>query len=86
MALLGTFIDSRTLAAIAAAGSSSYAHGIAAGAPDMVEVYENTTTDSTTNIKLAWKYDATNVSIYNHGAGDSATLRAVAVYFHSIQR
>ncbi len=85
MALLGTFIDSRTLAAIAAAGSASYAHGLTA-APDMVQVQENTTTNSTTAIKLAVKYDATNVSIYNHGEGASATLKAIAICFHSLVR
>jgi len=85
MALLGTFVDTRTLAAIAAAGSFSYAHGLPA-APDLVQIHENTTTNSTTNIKLAFKYDATNVSIYNHGEGTSATLNACAMYIHSVAR
>ncbi|HDK42877.1 MAG TPA: hypothetical protein ENG87_05840 [Candidatus Pacearchaeota archaeon] len=85
MSLLGSFIDSRTLAAIAAAGSSSYAHGLPA-APDIVIVNENTTTNSTTNIKLAYKSDATNISIYNHGAGVTATLDAKAIVAHSIIR
>lgn len=85
MALLGTFVDSRTLAAIAAAGSSSYAHGLPAN-PDLVVVHENTTTNTTSHIKLAVKHDATNVSIYNHGKNNSATLNAVAIYFHSAVR
>jgi hypothetical protein len=85
MALLGSYIDSRTLAAIASGGSSSYAHGLGA-APDIVIIHENTTTNSTTNIKLAWKADATNVSVYNHGAGTSATLNAIAIRAHSIIR
>lgn len=85
MALLGSFIDSRTLAAIAAAGSSSFAHGLPA-APDLVHVYENTTTNSTGSVKIAIKSDATNVSLYNHGAVDSATLRAVSIVAHSVVR
>lgn len=85
MALLGVLMDSRTLAGIAAAGSSSFAHGLPAS-PDEVIVYENTTTDSTGNIKIAVKYDATNVSLYNHGAVASATLRANSKVFHSMIR
>lgn len=86
MSLLGNFIDSRTVAAIAAAVTSrSYAHGLPA-APDLVFVHENATTDSTTEIKLAWSSDATNVTVYNHGEGDSAGLQAVAVVFHSLVR
>lgn len=85
MALLGSYIDSRTLAALASGGSSSYAHGLPA-APDLVVVQENTTTDSTSNIKLVPVSDATNVTVWNHGQIDTATLRAVAIRFHSVVR
>lgn len=85
MALLETFVDSRTLAAIAAAGSFSFAHGLPA-APDLVVVHENATTNSTTSIKLAWSSDATNVSISNHGANTTKTLKAVSIVFHSLVR
>lgn len=85
MALLGTYIDSRTLAALTSGASASFAHGLPA-APDLVFVHENTTTDSTADVKLAWKSDGTNVSIYNHGAVATATLNAAAVYFHTIVR
>ncbi len=83
MGLLGTFIDTRTLPAIAAAGSASYAHGLP-GAPHLVSVWENATTNSTTAMKLAWSSDGTNVSIYNHGQGNSATLNAFAMVAHSV--
>jgi hypothetical protein len=85
MALLSTYIDSRTNAVIAAAGSTSFAHGLPA-APDLVVVHENATTDSTTEIKLAWASDGTNVSISNHGEGQSSTLKVVSIYFHSMVR
>jgi hypothetical protein len=85
MALLGAFVDSRTNAVIAAAGSTSFAHGLPA-APDIVYVHENATTNSTTSVKLGIKSDATNVSIYNHGEGQTATLRCVSVVFHSLAR
>lgn len=85
MAVLGTFVDSRTLAVIAAAGSTSFAHGLPA-IPDLVHIQENATTNSTTGVKLAVTYDATNVSIYNHGQGQSATLRCQSIVFHSIAR
>jgi len=85
MTLLATLIDSRTLAAINAGANSSYAHGLPAS-PDVVFVYENTTTDSTSACKIAVKWDGTNVSVYNHGECNSATLRAVAWVCHSIIR
>ncbi len=85
MSLLGAFVDSRTLAAIDSLSSASYAHGLPA-APDLVYVHENATTDSTKSIKLCWSSDATNVSISNHGELISATLKAVAVVFHSLVR
>jgi hypothetical protein len=85
MALLSTYIDSRTNAAIAAAGSTSFAHGLPA-APDLVVVHENATTNTTSGIKLAWASDGTNVSISNHGKNASATLKVVSIYFHSIVR
>lgn len=85
MALLGSFVDSRTNAAIAAAGSTSFAHGLPA-APDLVIVHENATTNTTSGIKLCWSSDATNVSISNHGKNATATLKAVSTVFHSLVR
>lgn len=83
MALVGTRIDTRTLAAIAAAGSSSFAHGLPAS-PTFVIVQENTTTNSTSGLALAIKWDDTNVSIYNHGNRASATLYSSAIAAHSV--
>lgn len=85
MALLGTFIDVRTNAVIAAAGSTSFAHGLPA-APSLVYVHENTTTNSTTSIKLVAVADATNVTISNHGEGQTATLACASIYFQSLVR
>jgi len=83
MGLLGTRTVTTTLAAIAAAGSTSFAHGLPS-APHFVFFHENATTNSTTAIKLAWAFDATNISIYNHGTGNSATLYGVAMAIHSL--
>ena len=85
MALLGTYIDSRTLAALTTGASTSYAHSLGA-APDIIIVNENATTNSTTAIKLAWTADATNVTVYNHGQNATSTLNAVAIRAHSIIR
>lgn len=85
MSLLGSFIDSRTLAGLTTADNITYAHGLPA-APDLVVVQENTTTNNTSNLKFGIKSDATNVSITNYGEGTSATLKAVAIVFHSIAR
>lgn len=85
MALLGAFIDSRTLVALTTADTVTYAHGLPA-APDVVIVQENTTTNNTSNLKFCVKADATNVSVWNYGEAASATLNSVAVVFHSIVR
>jgi hypothetical protein len=86
MALLGSYIDTRTIAGIAAGGSSSYAHGLPA-APDIVVVGENTTAATNVSaIKLVTAADATNVSVYNHGEGASQALKCIAIMAHSIIR
>lgn len=85
MALLGSYIDSRTIAALTSGASASFAHGLPA-APDLVVVHENTTTNSTTGIKLAWKSDGTNVSVYNHGTAATGTINVVSIRFHTIVR
>ena len=86
MALLGTLIDSRTLAAINANATASYAHGLPAS-PDVVWIYGNQTLASTVSAYMFNRLvDATNVTIQNGGEGTSPTLRAVATVFHSIVR
>lgn len=86
MTLLGTLIDTRTLAAIAANGTATYAHGLPAE-PDVVIVNGNQTLASTVS---AYMYNilknATNVTIQNGGEGVSPTLQATAIRFHSIVR
>ena len=86
MSLLGSFIDSRTIAAINAAASTSFAHGLPA-APDLVIV--NETVSAATNVsalKLFGVGDATNVSVYNHGEGNSQVLKVVSMVAHSVIR
>ena len=86
MALLGAFIDSRTNAALTSGASSSFAHGLPA-APDMVYMMEVTTAGTNVSaVKLCAVYDATNVSIFNHGEGASQALRVVSLLFHSTIR
>ena len=86
MALLGAYVDTRTIAAIAAAGSSSFAHGLPA-TPDLILVQENTTAAS--NVSAIKPYaiaDATNVSVFNHGEGTTQALKVTSMVIHSIQR
>ncbi len=83
MALLGAFVDSRTLAGLTTGDNITYAHGLPA-TPDLVHVHENTTTNNTSCLKLAVAQDATNVTIYNHAEATSATLEAVAIVFHTV--
>lgn len=86
MALLGSFIDVRTIDTLAADGTVSFAHGLPAS-PDFVFVIGNATR-STNASAFAWipTWDATNVTIQNCGEGASPTGRVVAVVAHSIIR
>lgn len=85
MALLGSLIDVRTLASIAASGSFSYAHGLPA-APDFV-LFEATgaATLASTLGGVIYSSDATNVSVFADNT-PKTTMRAVAVVAHSIIR
>lgn len=90
MALLGTFVDSRTLATIATSGSATFAHGISGG-PDFVIIQpEGTAVASSASIPhpLA-QFDATNVTVYNAGqanVGGVTAYRVISIKAHSIIR
>lgn len=89
MALLGSFVDSRTNAVLAAGGAggstTSFAHGLPAS-PDLVVIYETSTSNTTSGDRLSWASDATNVSITNNGKMATEELNIVSIVFHSIAR
>ena len=86
MALLGSFIDVRTIAAIAANGSASFAHGLPAS-PDFVWAVGSVTTASAVSAYMINAlFDATHVTLQNSGEGPSAALRVISVVAHSIIR
>jgi hypothetical protein len=86
MALLGTLIDSRTLAAINTNASASFAHGLPA-APDEVNIMQISSAASATGVPyFDILVDATNVSIYNQGPANSVALRVISKYHHSLVR
>lgn len=88
MAVLGTFIDVRTLATIQTGASSSFAHGLPA-APDIVIFsLTNAATSSSASVpQFAYNADATNVTVYNVGqVAGGLNVRVVSVVFHSVVR
>jgi hypothetical protein len=86
MALLGAFIDSRTVAGIAANGSASFAHGLPS-TPDYVIAVANVSVASATNwFGWAPTFDATNVTLQNPGAATSPVGKIISVVAHSIVR
>lgn len=86
MALLGKFIDQRTIASIATNGSASFAHGLPS-APDFVIVFGQTTATLASGGLPSWSADATNVSLFATGAqATPANLQIDAVVAHSIIR
>jgi len=85
MALLGSFIDSRTNALIATTASTSFAHGLPA-APDIIIITPNNTAATNGVGGLYATSDATNVSILNSAAANSPTFRVVSIVAHSVIR
>jgi hypothetical protein len=86
MALLGSFIDVRTIDTLAANGTVSFAHGLPA-APDYAVVIGNAT--RSTNVSaFAWipVFDGTNVTIQNSGEGASPAGRVISTVAHSVIR
>ncbi len=86
MALLGSFIDVRTLAGLAAAGSIAFTHGLPA-APDFVlAIGAVTTASSVSAYMINALFDATTVTLQNSGEGPSPAFRVVSVVAHSVIR
>ena len=88
MALLGTFIDVRTLATIQTQASASFSHGLPA-TPDMVlfNLTATATGSSASVPQFGYNADATNVSIYNIGQVAGANnLKVMSIVAHSIIR
>lgn len=86
MALLGSFIDVRTVAAIASNGSASFAHGLPA-APDFVIItaFTSATVASGASALPSYSQDATNISLWGTGVGGNI-FRITSVVAHSIVR
>ena len=88
MALLGSYIDSRTIASLSSGASTSFAHGLPA-APDFMIVNALGAATVASGAALAMprvSFDGTNVSMFQTGIDNSATLRVVAIVAHSIIR
>lgn len=84
MALLGSFIDSRTIASFASNGSASFAHGLPA-APDFLIIAGNQAATTSLGIIPTWTADATNVSLFG-SAQQTPVLKVISVVAHSIIR
>jgi len=88
MALLGTFIDSRTIATIATSGSATFAHGLGADPHLVIVQPEGTAAASSASVPMyAVAHDASNVTVFNCGQANQAgvaALRVVSLRFHSL--
>lgn len=85
MALLGSFIDSRTIASFASNASASFAHGLPA-APDFLIVAGIGAATTNSGVAPLWTADATNVSLFGSATNSSPLLRVISVVAHSIIR
>lgn len=85
MALLGSFIDVRTIASFASNASASFAHGLPS-APDFIIIAADgaATTAAAAGLPFATA-NATNVSLFAAGQA-VAQLKVTSVVAHSIIR
>jgi hypothetical protein len=87
MALLGSFIDVRTIASIDSNASASFAHGLPA-APDFVIIMGTSNASGVSSNAMAlprYAADATNVSLFGVGLASGPT-KVSSVVAHSIIR
>ena len=85
MALLGSFIDVRTIASFASAASASFAHGLPA-APDFIIIAGAGAASTAAGILPLATSDATNVSLFASGSQSSPLIKVTSVVAHSIIR
>jgi len=85
MALLGRYIDQRTVASFASNASASFAHGLPS-APDFVIIAGSGAATTASGVIPLWNADATNVSLFGSGSQSSPLLSVTAVVAHSIIR
>ncbi len=85
MALLGSYIDSRTIASFASNASASFAHGLPA-APDFLVVAGVGAATTASGVAPLWTADATNVSLFGSASQSSPALKVVSVVAHSVIR
>jgi len=85
MALLGSYIDSRTIASFASNASASFAHGLPA-APDFLIIAGIGAATTASGVVPLWTADATNVSLFGSATNTVPALRVVSVVAHSIIR
>lgn len=85
MALLGAFIDSRTIASFASNASASFAHGLPA-APDFVIPLGLGAATTASGVAPLFTADATNVSLFGTATNSSPALKVISVVAHSLIR
>ena len=85
MALLGSFIDVRTIASFASNASASFAHGLPA-APDFIIIAGAGAASTASGVMPLATSDVTNVSLFGSGSQSSPLIRVTSVVAHSIIR
>jgi hypothetical protein len=84
-ALLGSYIDVRTVASFASNASASFAHGLPS-APDFVLVLGLQAASSASGVVPNYTADATNVSLFGTATNSTPVMRVVSVVAHSLIR
>lgn len=84
MALVGTHIESRTIAGLTSGESTSYAHAMGVNPDYAIIQYIQTLATSNTIALISVQHDASNVTVRNNGNVTSPNIRVVAVRIHAL--
>lgn len=86
MALIGTYIETRTLAGLTSGQSTSYAHGLPSAIDFSIVTFISTLATSNTVAMISIQVDATNVTVRNNGNVTSPSMRIVNFMANSVIR
>ena len=85
MGLLGSYVDSRTVASFASNASASFAHGLPA-APDLLIIAGVGAATTASGVVPLWTADATNVSLFGSATNSVPLIKVVSMVLHSLVR
>lgn len=83
---MGTYLDKRTIAGIAAGGTATYPHGLSKPPDTVIIRYLAIGATAASHIQIAALIDASNITLQNFGEVISPNLEVCSLVFHGIMQ